>query len=167
MSEGTGSRAAQRRPEHKLRRHAPPLSVHFPMFSSSLNEGRSISSGDTLKASKVFPSATISAQRRPEHKLRRHPAEQQAKKAPPAPPLNEGRSISSGDTPQRNSHLLCRRGPLNEGRSISSGDTTCADASAPFRSCAQRRPEHKLRRHIVLPVPVVEVWDLRSTKAGA
>ena len=44
----------------------------FSRFLGSLNEGRSINSGDTLSAIFTNPSVMLYAQRRPEHKLRRH-----------------------------------------------------------------------------------------------
>ena len=152
---------AQRRPEHKLRRHRP-----FWRWRTSpraaLNEGRSISSGDTFGVA-TRGNGAIVAQRRPEHKLRRHGSCSWT--TSPARALNEGRSISSGDTGCRlpEAHRRCA---LNEGRSISSGDT--AAGSGPCLSCrrAQRRPEHKLRRHGVRGRHAV-VGRRRSTKAGA
>ena len=89
---------AQRRPEHKLRRHRKS-STNAQTTPPSLNEGRSISSGDTSPV-ESNPPGFRSAQRRPEHKLRRHQhycgTVQRHWR-----PLNEGRSISSGDTQPR------------------------------------------------------------------
>ena len=67
-------------------------------YASTLNEGRSLNSGDT------------GTPPRPGWRART--------------PLNEGRSLNSGDTP---SHILAtalRPRTLNEGRSLNSGDTT-------------------------------------------
>ena len=113
--------AAQRRPEYKLRRHRRTWRSTAPR-RSSLNEGRSINSGDTAGAA---PCAwrTESAQRRPEYKLRRHvvePAREGARRE--LLPLNEGRSINSGDT-LTGSGVAPNLAALNEGRSINSGDT--------------------------------------------
>ena len=127
--------AAQRRPEHKLRRHAPADAEH------------------------ALPSPARRAQRRPEHKLRRHakdlPDTRPRRHAPA--PLNEGRSISSGDTLLRALHRsepgTALATSLNEGRSISSGDTPWRPPAARSNTAstfAQRRPEHKLRRHIAV-----------------
>ena len=83
--------------------------------------------------------------------------------------LNEGRSISSGDTWKRPAAKSTRRlPPLNEGRSISSGDTTEAllDHYAG-NQVAQRRPEHKLRRHMSNTYCLTNMDVIRSTKAGA
>ena len=90
--------------------------------------------------------------------------------------LNEGRSISSGDT--RGGSSMKPLGPcsdaLNEGRSISSGDTGRSGSPRATRwriARAQRRPEHKLRRHDLPCSP--PRWlhaasvQPRSTKAGA
>ena len=162
MSRSVRAISAQRRPEHKLRRHRRRRARRIPRWAA-LNEGRSISSGDTADV---------------------------VVEAPPFPrPLNEGRSISSGDT-RRSSPARGACSSLNEGRSISSGDTVrrtvgwSAATSAQrrpehklrrhdnldwwparFRG-AQRRPEHKLRRHVVV-VDAVNRAVCRSTKAGA
>ena len=86
---------AQRRPDHKLRRHTTWRGGSCSR-RRTLNEGRSISSGDTC----------IPACWRAE-----------------LYPLNEGRSISSGDTIRTIRGGVVVRPALNEGRSISSGDT--------------------------------------------
>ena len=63
--------------------------------------------------------------------------------------LNEGRSISSGDTRDRRATGRWSGLSLNEGRSISSGDTPAGTMMvSPSTLTAQRRPEHKLRRHV-------------------
>ena len=87
-------------------------------------------------------------------------------------PLNEGRSLNSGDTGQverniadletaqrrpeselrRHVHYRmstsCVCGSLNEGRSLNSGDTFANAAGVVCVShFAQRRPESELRRH--------------------
>ena len=62
--------AAQRRPEHKLRRHLLRRG-DGQQIRDPLNEGRSISSGDTPEPLER-ERRPKSAQRRPEHKLRRH-----------------------------------------------------------------------------------------------
>ena len=126
---------AQRRPEHQLRRHATRTSSASP---STLNEGRSINSGDT------FPVRALSG---PLCGLRRHATRfvtlarsTKAGASTPATPgpghvlrspvvrraLNEGRSINSGDTRASSgirSTFYYRQWTLNEGRSINSGDT--------------------------------------------
>ena len=61
------------------------------------------------------------AQRRPESELRRHVRIRSWKPARSAP-LNEGRSLNSGDTPATGSQAAGGP-PLNEGRSLNSGDT--------------------------------------------
>ena len=61
------------------------------------------------------------AQRRPEYKLRRHVGRNGLPGG--GTPLNEGRSISSGDTANAPAWTRSRIRSLNEGRSISSGDT--------------------------------------------
>ena len=112
---------AQRRPEHKLRRHVriSPWQ-YYATCTPTLNEGRSISSGDTRAAGSWLPK-WLNA-------------------------LNEGRSISSGDT-CGSARARTTPTPLNEGRSISSGDTRTVVSDAYVYTDAQRRPEHKLRRH--------------------
>ena len=187
-------------------------------FSLSLNEGRSINSGDTSSANSSRPSSPITAQRRPEHKLRRHPQKGVDATGRTCDSLNEGRSINSGDTftgeviyeglpdaQRRPEHKLRRHldlgsvwnqahfASLNERRSINSGDTCRRPGGRASLRSAQRRPEHKLRRHSKLSamyswVPsdsaqrrpehklrrhnlprgaVVCIAVLRSTKAGA
>ena len=145
---------AQRRPESELRRHAPAVQGSLgDRIPASLNEGRSLNSGDT-----GIPSNSP-----------RRPTE--------SSPLNEGRSLNSGDTsaripamcpthpdraqrrpeselrrhrrePRRRVHLVTA--PLNEGRSLNSGDTTHRSSGRRARDAqdAQRRPESELRRHI-------------------
>ena len=219
--------SAQRRPEHKLRRHRTQLGPPERLDPAALNEGRSINSGDTSPAdarSSACPCTTLNegrsinsgdtsarkpptydasivscAQRRPEHKLRRHPGSPAGLASRKSESLNEGRSINSGDTRVDRAVQRARPSPLNEGRSINSGDTpapgnapphprTCPRSSAlnegrsinsgdtaiqmtprlaprplnegrsinsgdtlqrasAAREVAQRRPEHKLRRH--------------------
>ena len=115
---------AQRRPEYKLRRHH---TVGAPSCegNGTLNEGRSINSGDT-RLMQVGPIDRFCAQRRPEYKLRRHPP-RGAPRPGRATSLNEGRSINSGDTPAHPRSPACAQPPaLNEGRSINSGDTNHA-----------------------------------------
>ena len=140
---------AQRRPEHKLRRHPRTRRQSGTSGRPALNEGRSINSGDTSQVDRrrarrperaqrrpehklrrhtrervCRPARTLDAQRRPEHKLRRHPR-----------PSACSRSILSLPAQRRPEHKLRR----HLGRSF--------HASPPVRP-AQRRPEHKLRRHI-------------------
>ena len=55
--------------------------------------------------------------------------------------LNEGRSVSSGDTPDRRVTAAPPGCALNEGRSVSSGDTAAAKATLGGGWDAQRRPE--------------------------
>ena len=97
---------AQRRPEYKLRRHVP---VHISVLwegGGSLNEGRSINSGDTCPASPSSGSRSRS--------------------------LNEGRSINSGDTCRALASRRASPGALNEGRSINSGDTCSPNGMTVF-----------------------------------
>ena len=117
--------------------------------SRTLNEGRSINSGDTWTGSGRFRRPCICAQRRPEYKLRRHIVSLVVALLD-ALPLNEGRSINSGDTRWRRSSgvsglFFAQRRPEYKLRRHASttarpGAVTCS---------AQRRPEYKLRRHLV------------------
>ena len=130
---------------------APPEAGVPP--HAALNEGRSISSGDTSRIISHLSLTNPPAQRRPEHKLRRH-LRARARRQRGDRALNEGRSISSGDTRQVGHRRRHPPGALNEGRSISSGDTPRGTTRPPRGSCcAQRRPEHKLRRHVPATAP--------------
>ena len=91
---------------------AAPLQRRVP--TRTLNEGRSVSSGDTY----CIPSLVT-----------RFSA------------LNEGRSVSSGDTRHSRLHRQPAPKPLNEGRSVSSGDTSSSRRISEGSLCAQRRPE--------------------------
>ena len=111
----------------------------------------------------------------PEHKLRRHSCRMRLIYEV----LNEGRSI--GTLPpacgvERVSISAGAAPSLNEGRSINSGDTIRPDTTrrqATSGLRAQRRPEHKLRRHCgsVPSADTVAYRELQpgadSTKAGA
>ena len=115
------SPSVQRRPESELRRHAraTPSPGGYP---APLNEGRSLNSGDTMSGSAARAVQPVAAQRRPESELRRHllhpetylenmghaqrrpESELRRHASPPrissarSIPLNEGRSLNSGDT---------------------------------------------------------------------
>ena len=138
-------RFAQRRPEYKLRRHSGRCpNGRCPM--TTLNEGRSISSGDTTSAAAAIAgrSTSLNEGRSISSGDTRSPT---GACGACWSALNEGRSISSGDT-CASSLSVSWRYTLNEGRSISSGDTgwrSGVDACVPM--IAQRRPEYKLRRH--------------------
>ena len=96
--------------------------------ATTLNEGRSVSSGDTPEI-RCCPLLFSVA-----HEGRSVSSATHVYKA-----LNEGRSVSSGDT------IACRRGfegnSLNEGRSVSSGDTLKRRWKRNKPLYAQRRPE--------------------------
>ena len=80
------------------------------------------------------------AQRRPESELRRHPN-------------------------LRTDKLISGQEPLNEGRSLNSGDTTPIPSGTSAATSAQRRPESELRRHTALRIRTLRSAT-RSTKAG-
>ena len=80
-------------------------------------------------------------------------------------PLNEGRSLNSGDTSGNDMISLTPCAPLNEGRSLNSGDTTNKGKTGGQGGNAQRRPESELRRHAVRVAVALAVLG-RSTKAG-
>ena len=136
--------AAQRRPESELRRHMWSMRRRR-VFQRSLNEGRSLNSGDTMVEVMSSPEGN-SAQRRPESELRRHMWSMRRRRVFQRS-LNEGRSLNSGDT-MVEVMSSPRATPLNEGRSLNSGDTraSCAMSVWPLLP-AQRRPESELRRH--------------------
>ncbi len=114
-----------------------------------------MNSGDTV-IMRAGARPTSRAQRRPEHELRRHPG---CSRAPPRHPrpLNEGRSMNSGDTASRSWGSLTPPRSLNEGRSMNSGDTDGVSCTSATISRAQRRPEHELRRH-----PAPRTWTRAS-----
>ncbi len=97
------------------------------------------------------PDCCTSAQRRPERQLRRHSPTAYST-ASAHSPLNEGRSVNSGDTPN-----LAEQVALAVGRSTKAGASTPA---TPFgvpsmksdSGPAQRRPERQLRRHQLIPL---------------
>ena len=92
--------------------------------ADALNEGRSLNSGDTSTNAAMTATRMASpAQRRPESELRRHAAIDERRPLT-AGPLNEGRSLNSGDTRPLTVLDVHPPGPLNEGRSLNSGDTT-------------------------------------------
>ena len=75
----------------------------------ALNEGRSLNSGDT-RIRAVTAGTSPSAQRRPESELRRHHLAPMPSAITPAS-LNEGRSLNSGDTrdsPDGEPRVSCR-----------------------------------------------------------
>ena len=136
----------------------------FPTGGFPLNEGRSTNSGDTIAATTPIIDATT---------------------------LNEGRSTNSGDTPVQFvgcEHLVRRstkagaqtpatrhnqRSAVSvHERSTKAGAQTPAtpeaDSSVASSSqIAQRRPEHKLRRHPLCLCVREHIDEGRSTKAGA
>ena len=91
---------AQRRPESELRRHAQDVRTSFE--------------------------AKLTAQRRPESELRRHTISPN-KPIAAARTLNEGRSLNSGDTPNRND-----LGPFRAIASESSGQITASAVELPI-----------------------------------
>ena len=178
---------AQRRPEVKLRQHAPLWLM-------------------------IMPSSPF-AQRRPEVELRQHSAipyrtaEGQARstkaggKTPATPasrlrfrtdpnPLNEDRRRNSGNTQPGGAFMapldsrstkagggtpatqtpFCRFSSglqsLNEGRKWDSDNTIRAAEGQPSNFPAQQRPEAKLRQHVLTHVELLLVAE-RSTKAGS
>ena len=171
---------AQRRPEPELRRHTSAIrAVAQPGLArhDSLNEGRSLNSGDTADARhrRWKISGRDHAQRRPEPELRRHHLRPlRFRLARRTCTLNEGRSLNSGDTaalrPSKRFTLGSRdaqRRPEPELR---------RHAAVPWRRPsrlgiwdAQRRPEPELRRHADGPVDAesIPAAASRSTKAGA
>ena len=133
---------AQRRPESELRRHAccrgPARSL-----PGTLNEGRSLNSGDTPPAVASF--ATVSAaQRRPESELRRH---LHARPGGASGAFAQRRPESELRRHARRSSSGAATASLNEGRSLNSGDTRRIFRTHLLISGAQRRPESELRRH--------------------
>ena len=158
---------------------------------TTLNEGRSLNSGDTAP-SVAHWSRPLIAQRRPEPELRRHPPVRRGR-AGGRHPLNEGRSLNSGDTPAWSRPARCLASALNEGRSLNSGDTgACTSRDTDRQDLAQRRPEPELQRHscgvcrpsrqqrplnegrslnsgdtAATDLGLVEDFEIRSTKAGA
>ena len=135
---------AQRRPEHKPRRHlsgtvasarAAGSAQRRPEHKPRRHMSRSASSAAVMVSN---------AQRRPEHKPRRHSGHV-CGYARRSPSLNEGRSINPGDTWRRWRRLWMVS--LNEGRSINPGDTGQVFLIPSGMIRAQRRPEHKPRRH--------------------
>ena len=64
-------KCAQRRPESELRQHSP-ASARCRGRDRSLNEGRSLNSGNTAQKS-TYMGVMSRAQRRPESELRQHP----------------------------------------------------------------------------------------------
>ena len=75
-------------------------------ISQTLNEGRSLNSGDTIYGSTALDWRGV-AQRRPESELRRHTSAG-GRRTPVRSTLNEGRSLNSGDT--ADVHLVGVRG---------------------------------------------------------
>ena len=111
----------------------------FPYSYGTLNEGRSLNSGDT--GGRSAPNGTKRCA------------------------LNEGRSLNSGDTGGTRYTDRWQPAALNEGRSLNSGDTGGTWQGSPNVRLAQRRPESELRRHKAAPVRD-RVMQRRSTKAG-
>ncbi len=107
-------------------------------YGRSLNEGRSVNPGDTLRLQLVVD---------------------------PALPLNEGRSVNPGDTISPND-IINNSVALNEGRSVNPGDTIHGITAKVYGEIAQRRPGRKPRRHSPAGI-VASVGLARSTKAGA
>ena len=68
-------------------------------------------------------------------------------------------------TPARRPGTRASSRPLNEGRSMDSGDTEMVTATAACFHCAQRRPEYGLRRHQD-EAQEPRLPPDRSTKAG-
>ena len=98
--------------------------------STTLNEGRGISPGDTSRALADFGLLT-SAQRRPGHQPRRHVAAAWLSK------------VVSSIAQRRPGHQP-RRHPAP------------AELAALIASCAQRRPGHQPRRHTIPLVPITQ-----------
>ena len=202
-----GLRGAQRRPERQLRRHLIGIRI-WTIHAASLNEGRSVNSGDTDRRRRAYQCDVCCAQRRPERQLRRHHGYQGQAHTPPRSTKAGASTPATQETKDKNGKRII---PLNEGRSVNSGDTrdrstperhsatrrqlrsTKAGASTPATQetgeslmtadqCAQRRPERQLRRH---PPPTARAQRrperqlrrhdcyvpgnsaTRSTKAGA
>ena len=181
--------SAQRRPEHKPRRH-PVLSRAISGRPDTLNEGRSINPGDTRALHAMTDLRARCAQRRPEHKPRRH-EHGRLRGREPRSALNEGRSINPGDTrafgpgvdspgrgaqrrpehkprrhpgPRRRSPGSLPR-PLNEGRSINPGDTSCIYTNF---SCAIALNEGRsINPGDTRIERIIGRVGFRSTKAGA
>ena len=128
-----------------------------------LNEGRSVSPGDTRHGGPRRSSSRTAAQRRPERQPRRHVFDHDAREAIP-----EGRSTKAGAsapaTPEPRARRSTKAGAsapatriehdvdlasdaLNEGRSVSPGDTPFPLRYGPAPFIAQRRPERQPRRH--------------------
>ena len=164
--------------------------MNIPDFADGdlLNEGRSVSPGDTHPSQHAALSSTVrstkagaSAPATPGRALLEHRSKRT---------LNEGRSVSPGDTrreiwtfevdadAQRRPERQPRRHPpgpcriptastaLNEGRSVSPGDTIGTTMPPPDGAVAQRRPERQPRRHACSHSGVIQ-GEQRSTKAGA
>ena len=112
-----------------------------------LNEGRSLNSGDTSLPGRGL-TLVGAAQRRPESELRRH-----APGYPLAIEDSDAQRRPESElrrhTPSAPGTIRPRSSPLNEGRSLNSGDTINHWRMVCVRSGAQRRPESELRRHVI------------------
>ena len=181
-------RHAQPRPGREPRRH-PPAPGGDNRRAAPLNQGRGVNPGDTTgwsRSRRCSRSAQprpgreprrheaqvrrpdvrrAAAQPRPGREPRRHPARSTTSPACDRP-LNQGRGVNPGDTPERRSYRnvgeIAQPRPGREPRRHQAAARTPQSGQ-----CAQPRPGREPRRHRRCRRSVAGDDAARSTKAGA
>ncbi len=136
--------AAQRRPGSDPRRH-PTRPARAPTASTSLNEGRGVTPGDTSEDHEGVPALAVGAQRRPGSDPRRHANRQQrnrhgqhAQRRPGSDPRRHGGSSTRPVLLSR-----AQRRPGSDPRRHGAGPVKSRSPQT-----AQRRPGSDPRRHL-------------------